>query len=365
MSLRRLGVPERFIDLLIEYDREGQVEIVTAYGCSSDILGDEEGFFHAERGFGQGSDEGPMGWTAFYDIPLTMVEQTGSGYEFDNPWGDREVATGQSFADDTAWFEEETLKMVMRCQISQTFLEFMGCGLSVEKCVNLSLKWNERGDIEIGRNRIVMNGEGEFRLNPPEGWGIAEMKPLKEGQSYKYLGVDVSGEGGWKKLLEMAKEKLETQTTALMSKRISPEGAWIVCNSVLKPQIMYRTFVTNESEKDISEMERMARRVFFKNAKLPITFPLDLLGAHENRLGMGWIPWNDELGVQKVGIVLQAMNSKKEMITGRLIEIMLPSLQRMSCRSGSALGGGDPGCRVKSWLWGVWNWMKNFGFSIE
>ena len=77
----------------------------------------------------------------------------------------------------------------------------------------------------------------------------------------------MSGEGGWKKLLEMAKEKLETQTTALMSKRILPEGAWIVCNSVLKPQNMYRTFVTNESEKDISEMERMARRVFFKNAK--------------------------------------------------------------------------------------------------
>ena len=99
MALRRLGVPEYFIDMLIAYDLENKTQVITAYGRSSDLLGEEDGYFHAERGFGQGSEEGPMGWIAFYDIPLTMLDEVElPGYCFDNSIGQEEKVVGQSFA---------------------------------------------------------------------------------------------------------------------------------------------------------------------------------------------------------------------------------------------------------------------------
>ena len=152
----------------------------------------------------------------------------------------------------------------------------------------LSLKWDTKGRVKAGTCTMSMNGKGIFRVNAPEGWGVMEMEALGPGETYKCLGVDITGDGTWKLNTASAQKKLEYQVGAIMAKCISAEGAWLVSNTVLKPQVLYRCFVTAGAKKAIDGMERLVRKFFCKNAKLPRTVSLDLLSAHEKR-GLGWV----------------------------------------------------------------------------
>jgi len=54
MALRRLRVPERILELIADMDQENKAVVLTAFGASDEILGDEEGSFTYERGWTQG-----------------------------------------------------------------------------------------------------------------------------------------------------------------------------------------------------------------------------------------------------------------------------------------------------------------------
>ena len=43
ISWRRLGVPERFIEILLDMDRDNRTVVVTAFGCTDELLGVEAG----------------------------------------------------------------------------------------------------------------------------------------------------------------------------------------------------------------------------------------------------------------------------------------------------------------------------------
>ena len=45
IAWRRLGVPERFIEMLLDMDRGNRTVVVTAFGCTDELLGEEKGTF--------------------------------------------------------------------------------------------------------------------------------------------------------------------------------------------------------------------------------------------------------------------------------------------------------------------------------
>ena len=45
IAWRRLGVPEDFIQMLFDMDRGNGTVVLTAYGCTDEILGMENGIF--------------------------------------------------------------------------------------------------------------------------------------------------------------------------------------------------------------------------------------------------------------------------------------------------------------------------------
>ena len=255
-------------------------------------VGEEEGFFHPERGFGQGSEEGPLGWTGFYDILLSMMEESElPGYKFDNEWGDEVHTFGQVFADDSAWMEERAVEIGDRCTIGNIFLEFMGVELSIPKCVYSNTTFDEYGRIQVNKSgRMRVDQDGDFTVSNDGELGGEEMKPLDDGESCRYLGVEVCADGSWKPMMDKIEEKIDIQTTALVKKSLSVEGAWIVSQLVLKPQVMYGALFTSGTDSRLEKIERKVRRMFFKHAKLPASMPLGLLGAHEYRTGLGGYP---------------------------------------------------------------------------
>jgi hypothetical protein len=58
--------------MLLDMDRGNRTVVVTAFGCTDELLGEEKGTFEYMRGFCQGASESPAGWVALYDIFLDL-----------------------------------------------------------------------------------------------------------------------------------------------------------------------------------------------------------------------------------------------------------------------------------------------------
>ena len=81
ISWRRLGVPEQFIEMLIDMDRGNRTVVLTAFGFTDVVLGNEDGAFEYMRGFCQGASKSPAGWVARYEILLTFKKSMQSMME--------------------------------------------------------------------------------------------------------------------------------------------------------------------------------------------------------------------------------------------------------------------------------------------
>ena len=78
MAFSRLGLPDEFCELFSSMDEGNKTVVLTAYGTSSDILGDTDGTFECLRGYAQGcTTSAAIGWTSFYDIFLSMQNEIG------------------------------------------------------------------------------------------------------------------------------------------------------------------------------------------------------------------------------------------------------------------------------------------------
>jgi hypothetical protein len=53
-------MPDELIELFLDADRENEIVLLTAFGRSDEILG-EQGRFEALRGFAQGGSDSPHG----------------------------------------------------------------------------------------------------------------------------------------------------------------------------------------------------------------------------------------------------------------------------------------------------------------
>jgi hypothetical protein len=76
LALRRLGVPLKLVEFLLEADRRSDNHVRTFwYHYLDEIVPG----FTAERGFTQGASESPTLWVCFYDMVLEELEARGVG----------------------------------------------------------------------------------------------------------------------------------------------------------------------------------------------------------------------------------------------------------------------------------------------
>ena len=75
-ALRRMGVPLKVVEWLIEGGRRTRNEVKTLWSI---LVGEEVGTFEAMEGFVQGAAESPLLWIVFYDMVLVELERRGVG----------------------------------------------------------------------------------------------------------------------------------------------------------------------------------------------------------------------------------------------------------------------------------------------
>ena len=142
IAWRRLGVPERFIEMLLDMDRGNRTVVVTAFGCTDELLGEEKGTFEYMRGFCQGASESPAGWVALYDIFLDLQAKYAEAMNY----------FGSVFADDALWVANtRLLKKEQMCQLF-SWSSWISNSMKIShrswdwsgRLVNISI-WSRRG----------------------------------------------------------------------------------------------------------------------------------------------------------------------------------------------------------------------------
>ena len=135
IAWRRLGLPEEFIQLLLNMDRENETAVLTAFGFTDELIGVKEGKFEYERGFCQGASESPPGWVALYDIFLELQKDIAEGDPIQLGTMDGETMKyyGSVFADDALWVSSSRRGIEVRANVSALFLEFMDIQFNKEK----------------------------------------------------------------------------------------------------------------------------------------------------------------------------------------------------------------------------------------
>ena len=160
-------------------DRGNRTVVVTAFGCTDELLGADAGTFEYMRGFCQGASESPAGWVALYDIFLDLqAEYAGDdGIEVVTSEGEVLNYFGSAFADDALWVSNSRLGIEKRANVSALFLEFINIKFNEDKSSVMGLEWQTGKHIYLGQERWcpkvfateMLFKEGELRMNTERG----------------------------------------------------------------------------------------------------------------------------------------------------------------------------------------------------
>ena len=135
-------MPEDYIQLLLNMDRENETVVLTAFGLTDALLG-ASGIFEYERGFCQGASESPSGWVALYDVLLELQSQYASGdcIRLETQDGQKLEYVGSFFADDALWVATSREGIEVRMNVANLFLEFMDITFNKEKSSVMGVEW--------------------------------------------------------------------------------------------------------------------------------------------------------------------------------------------------------------------------------
>ncbi len=153
MAFSRLGLPDEFCELFSSMDEGNKTVVLTAYGTSSDILGDTDGTFECLRGYAQGcTTSAAIGWTSFYDIFLSMQNEIGvDGGSFrvvDDTNGECD-RSNLAFADDMihqlggACTSSPRRSAELKLAVAALFFDFTGIKFNPEKTLCCAIEFPE------------------------------------------------------------------------------------------------------------------------------------------------------------------------------------------------------------------------------
>ena len=124
-------------------DRGNAAVVLTAFGASDEILGDDAGSFTYERGWTQGGSESPSGWIATYDILLSLLDEhaspTDPGYHLSSDG--KTPVTAIAFVDDALLLSSSRPGLELKANLASLYFEFIGIIFNPDKSEVVGLEW--------------------------------------------------------------------------------------------------------------------------------------------------------------------------------------------------------------------------------
>ena len=211
MGMRRLGLPDQFIEYVLCSLKGSSTSYRTAYGNTSTV--------YMMRGVKQGDPLAPLLYIIVMDILHTALRKKGKGYAH----GD-EMISSEGYADDTALIADVWENLVSN---HDTVLDL---------CSFFSIAINHTKSQLTGR---LKGGNDLCRpLNMPDGRVVP---PVGRNQACKYLGVWIAADGNWKKQKAVLTYMVEVHCAAIRYSVLKLDEGIRIVNEYLMPKLNYRT----------------------------------------------------------------------------------------------------------------------------
>jgi hypothetical protein len=229
--MRRLKIPEPFINLITGLLTQRKLQIDTPYGIAEQ--------FTPTRGLPQGDTISPLLWTIFYDPLLCRLENETKGFPITND----NYITAAAFADDIHPMSSEPSDLQDQLAIISEFLAIHDMKMRPSKCKVTSTLPN----IPVA-HRFIINGEEITQR-------------LKNKDLIRLLGVHWTMDGNYSQTFDKAMKSLGYCINKLQWKYTPGKIAVELINTVVIPRIAYQLQLLPIPKTKIEHLEAQIRKI--------------------------------------------------------------------------------------------------------
>ena len=287
-ALRRMGVPMKVVEYLMELDR-GNSNVVKTFW--DEYLEGTVEAFEAQRGFAQGAAESPLLWDIFYDMVLEELDRQGVGHDIIVDIG-RACAGGHglgAFADDTSVMTNSVEEMRSVLGVVKVVLDLVMLRVAPEKSKHMALMFDRvNNDGEVLMEDELLERKLQHRVE----LGGVEVPWVEADVGVRHLGYWIDLHLDWGNQQDRIEETIREFTEKVRPARISREILLYVVEAVLVPRVLYPLAVAGLSDDNIRRME----------GQVLLTWVLPKLGLHRTYArallrsstavgGLGWEDW--------------------------------------------------------------------------
>jgi ribonuclease HI len=262
-ALRRIQIPNEFIDLL-NNSLEGRTNhVITAVGNTDEYI--------MKNGIDQGEVISPLLWVIYYNPlfeKINSYKENAYKMEFDFKWIRNrhymvEYMSSIAYMDDTAFLAPSRQAMEQTLQIADEFNSMIGILVNPNKSELIVINSDEE-------EKAINYGNNEYNI-------VAK----KELEPVRYLGVWLSGRKNDKFIKSQCRDEITVTTNRLKRKKITSQQIIYVFNAVIIPRIEYRTNLTVLDEKSCDKLQAPIRRLLRHKSNLANTLPNAILWTKE------------------------------------------------------------------------------------
>eukprot|EP00741_Cyanophora_paradoxa_P025280 tig00000361_g24399.t1 len=285
LSMRRLNVPEGYIELHRNIFRRRRARAISGHGLSDE--------FELECGLPQGGVESPLHWLIFYDALLCAQErldqherqhgkktaktiehyahpesweEPGTAYVMGNPRETdaakregRARVSGVAYADDTKWMSGSMRGLQTQADVAGEFFRLHDIEVNAKKTI---FTWNNaRREVESKPGAHPAAKKKEKQPSPPKINGTPVGLVRQPHEHFKLLGVYMSANLNWDRQWQYICDQARGAVALIERKKLTANEACYLVEAVVQARISYGLKLMTLSESQCQELDRIWMRV--------------------------------------------------------------------------------------------------------
>jgi len=382
MGLRRLGVPEEAIEMILSLDEGNEIYVATAHGDADP--------FEGQTGWPQGSTEGPFGWVAHYDWLLQLqteapnrdpyiIEEAHLNYDqgampAELPQSGRCTAVDQScaqtwadtlapfgirvhggvFADDAKWVARTRRGIQVALDTAEDFLGFHGGQFNPGKSFYTGGIWGPDPDPQAKDFRDDDETISVKMVEPDEHGRHSDVQLLRKWANVaeRYLGLQLTDTLWWGEAGEQVSEEVKRVSRLCAKSGAKVAGAGMMLRQVAAAGANTQLKFASVSDDWLEDIWKPAEIAWKQCTKMAVSTHRHL---HK------WVAGSFVDGTRMEQTMLLMTLMTRDCLAGQLTRNEVSRLQLM-------MGGSTPVLQQRwnddkgwmgDWTGQVWKWMDS------
>ena len=297
-AMRRLGIPLRAVEFLMEIDRRSEITVRTFWDCFVPGAVDS---FHASFGVAQGSSHAPLSFIILLDVCLTELERRGVSKAICMDIAAACSASSglSAFADDTTLLASSREELQSAISHLVEVFALVLLRLAPEKSQHMALKFDPiSGGTLLGEDMITSRVEAGGTVIPF----------VEADEGIRILGYWIDLHLDWGNMKAKLLGTIHKFSSAVKPARVSRELLLYAVETVLMKQLLYPLAVGSLSLEDLRELEWEILSWLLPKLGLHRTYSRHLLSASTELGGLGWTSLATRVALEKAKLAMDMIS---------------------------------------------------------